>query len=552
MLLGLQYAVLDAFYLVLVAIIVRHSHATAHERVALMGISCIALAVGTLLQALRHGPLGSGFLAPPVFSATFMAPSVAAAETGGMRLVYGMTIAAGLMEALIAICLRRLRLVITPIISGITVYVVGLQLGILGIGEMLDMGQASRPMFSIHLLATLSTLVVCIALSIWGRGALRLLSSILGLGTGMVVASAMGLIDPDRLRIVGEAAWLEVPHTTMFDYGFDITLLPAFLAAGAAAAFRAVGVVTTCQRINNAAWRSPDMVNIRKGVLADGLANVAGGLLGTSGMTIGPGMVGISSATGATSRAIAFVAAAYLLILGLSPKLAGCFLLIPPEVAGAMMVFSACYLISGGMQLMLAGPVDPRAIYVMGISTLLALSENVFPHYFAALPALAHSLTASPLALGLTAALILTFLFRVGMRQRSSLAWDESTLAKVVPFLQRTVDGWKVAVETKERFMEDMNVIVGFLRQNRHQSGVVRVTYNGVALRTNLIYLGVHEVSLDHSFAATTVTEREELTDEEAAVFAGLRDFLKSSAADRKRVLRDRDRVRVKLSYETP
>src|SRR5690242_5769667 len=56
LLLGVQYAALDAFFLVLVAIIVRHSHATIDEKITLMGVSCIALAVGTTLQALRHGP----------------------------------------------------------------------------------------------------------------------------------------------------------------------------------------------------------------------------------------------------------------------------------------------------------------------------------------------------------------------------------------------------------------------------------------------------------------------------------------------------------------
>ena len=202
----------------------------------------------------------------------------------------------------------------------------------------------------------------------------------------MTAAAMAGLINPEQLANIARSAWIELPHVSFPDYGFDIALLPAFLAAGAAAAFRAVGVVTTCQRINNAAWRHPDMSNIRKGVLADGAANVAGGLLGTAGMSISPSMVGISTVTGATSRSIAFVAAAYLLILGISPRLAGSFLLIPPEVAGSIMVFTSTFLIMSGMQLMLSGPIDPRAIYVIGISTLLALSENVFPDYFRRLP----------------------------------------------------------------------------------------------------------------------------------------------------------------------
>lgn len=61
---------MDAIYLVLVAIILRAAHVDAATSVNLMGIACIAVAIGTALQALPRGPVGSGFLAPPVFSAT--------------------------------------------------------------------------------------------------------------------------------------------------------------------------------------------------------------------------------------------------------------------------------------------------------------------------------------------------------------------------------------------------------------------------------------------------------------------------------------------------
>src|SRR5215471_21189829 len=73
-LLGCQYAVMAAVYLILVAIILRHAHATQTMSVDAMGIACVGLAIGTLLQALPRGPVGSGFLAPPVFSAVYLAP----------------------------------------------------------------------------------------------------------------------------------------------------------------------------------------------------------------------------------------------------------------------------------------------------------------------------------------------------------------------------------------------------------------------------------------------------------------------------------------------
>jgi NCS2 family nucleobase:cation symporter-2 len=61
---------------------------------------------------------------------------------------------------------------------------------------------------------------------------------------------------------------------------------------------RTAGVVTSCQRLNDSGWRRQDMVNIRKGVLADGLATLISGVLGAPGMNTAPSLVGVSSNTG--------------------------------------------------------------------------------------------------------------------------------------------------------------------------------------------------------------------------------------------------------------
>src|SRR5689334_24046650 len=114
-------------------------------------------------------------------------------------------------------------------------------------------------------------------------------------------------------------------------------------------------------------------------------------------MSSGPSLVGMSGATGATSRVIGFAAAAVLLAFGFLPKISGSFLLVPEEVAGSVLVFTASFMISGGMQIMLSRPIDTRAVYVIGVPTLLALSESVFPVYFQDLPAVLRSFTGSRL-----------------------------------------------------------------------------------------------------------------------------------------------------------
>ena len=545
---------MDAIYLVLVAIILRNAKLSAAESVNLMRTACVALAIGTTLQALPRGPVGSGFLAPPVYSATYLAPSVLAAQSGGMPLVFGMTLIAGIMELLIALFLNRLRFVITPVLSGLTVFIVGLQLGVVGVGQMLDVQHGALLSFHLHIVVTILTLATCVGLSIWGRGTLKLLCSMLGLIAGMIAAGLLQLIPPAGFAAIGDAGWLAAPRPALLQLGFSVELLPAFLAAGVAAALRAVGVVSTCQRINDAAWQRPDMTNVRKGVLADGLANVIGGTIGAPGMSIAPSLVGISDATGATSRVIAFAASVILLAVAFSPKLAGFFLLVPPEVAGSLLVFTASFMISGGMQIMLSRPVDTRAVYVIGISTLLALSENVFPQYFHELSPAARSLTGNPLAFGLTAALVLTLLFRAGARQRAETVWAASnaSMTAALEFLRDKAQGWKVPAETIATAADQTEEVLAFFSKVHplDASGALRVSFNGLDFGVAVVCHGRQVPSLPE-IALVPAFPKSEIDNEEAAVFAGLKDFLRGLIADRKSAKQRDGLVKVSLFYAT-
>jgi xanthine permease XanP len=549
-LLGVQYGFMGATYLILVAIIVRSAGLPADESVDLIAIACVALGLGTALQALPRGPVGSGFLAPPVYSATYLAPSVLAAQIGGMRLVFGMTLIAGIVEIAIALLLARLRMIVTPVLSGLTVFVVGLQLGVIGVGQMLDVHHATQPTFHRHLLVTILTLGVAVGLSIWGRGAFRLLGTALALVAGMTVAALVSLLPASALASVGDAMWLALPRPTLLHYAVRTELAPAFVAAGLAAALRAVGVVTTCQRINDAAWERPDMANIRKGVLADGLANVIAGLLGAPGMSIAPSLVGISKATGATSRVIAFAAALVLLAIGFSPKLAGIFLLIPPEVAGALLVFTASFMISGGMGLMLARTVDTRSVYVIGISTFLALSENVFPAYFHDLSTAARSMTGSPLALGLSAAIVLTLLFRLGTRQRAEVTWTGGSIAAALDFVRAQAGAWQIAAGRVATAATETQEVLAFCARAhpRDVGGTVRLSFNGLDFGVTVDCLGGHLPALAPT-APAEAPPASELDSEEAAAVFGLHDFLRSLTADRKFARARAGRVRISLFY---
>jgi xanthine permease XanP len=528
--LGLQHTLLICVYLVLVSIVAKDAAASHDVTLNAISLGMIGLAIGAVLQAQRAGPIGSGYLAVPVFSAIYLGPSVLAAKAGGLPAVFGMTVFAGAVEIILSRFLHRLRPVFPPAVSGFVVCIVGIELGLVGMDHTLAVEEYGHPDFAGHMAAAVLTLSVSIGLSIWGRGALRLVCSLIGLASGLTAAFLLGLVSAPALRALESASWLSLPHLEGLSYSFDPLLAPAFLAAGVAATLRTIGVVTTCQRINDADWKRPDMRTIEGGVLADGLGCAIGGLLGAPGMSTGPSLVGVSNATGATSRYIALACGAILIAMALVPKFAALFLMIPLSVIGGMLVFTGALMIAGGIQVMVSRSIDTRMTYVIGISFLLGLSRLVYPDYFDELPPYLQSLTGSTLALGIASAIGLTLLFRLGLRRREALpletAGDPS--ADLAGFLRKEGKAWKIDPDVIDRAVSSTTHAVSHLQEAHLISKPVGLSasYDGTDLRVELQYEGRSPSLPDLKMPTGHLAEEESSSH-------GLASFLSGVYADR-------------------
>jgi len=113
-LLGAQHVAVICPYLVFVALIAEAAGASSAVASHAVGLGMIAIALATLLQAHRLGPVGSGYLAPPVVSPIYFASALQAAHHGGLGLVCGMIAFAGVVEAIFAWALPRMRRVFPP------------------------------------------------------------------------------------------------------------------------------------------------------------------------------------------------------------------------------------------------------------------------------------------------------------------------------------------------------------------------------------------------------------------------------------------------------
>jgi xanthine permease XanP len=111
-----------------------------------------------------------------------------------------------------------------------------------------------------------------------------------------------------------------------------------------------------------------------------------------------------------------------LIALSLMPALVGFFMHIPRPVIGAALVFTACFVLINGLQIITSRLLDARRIFVIGLSLTLSLSRDIFPEYYGTLPAILHPFVASDLVVALLVAMILNALFRIGVKRRQSLS----------------------------------------------------------------------------------------------------------------------------------
>ena len=99
----------------------------------LVSMALFASGVSTFIQCRRIGPVGTGLLCIQGTSFSFIGPIIAAGLSGGLASVFGACMAASFVEMAISRVLKYTRKIITPLVSGIVVTLIGMSLIKVGI-----------------------------------------------------------------------------------------------------------------------------------------------------------------------------------------------------------------------------------------------------------------------------------------------------------------------------------------------------------------------------------------------------------------------------------
>ena len=270
-----------------------------------VSLSFLAVGIGTLLQAWPARWTGSGFLISSSPAAAFVPIDIVAIKAGGVPLLTGMTVFAGLAEIGFAQIVRRFRPFFPAEISGLCILMIGIYVGVLAIKSTFgldDAAHANRCRRGSSAVGG-ATLALMIGLNLWAKGTLKMLCAIIGVICGYAAAVAVGAFDPAAMKVLTDSSIFALPHWTPALPRFSLDLAIPFAAAALICTLRGMGDVATAQKINDRDWIRPDMTSIRKGIMSDGAATLVAGLLGVLGCNTQSSANGMANATGVASRA---------------------------------------------------------------------------------------------------------------------------------------------------------------------------------------------------------------------------------------------------------
>jgi NCS2 family nucleobase:cation symporter-2 len=414
LLLSVQHSFLMSSTLVLPVVMVTETGGTLGQVGAVVAMTMIACGIGTILQAMRCGILGSGFLCPNLCGPNFFTSSMEAAWLGGLPLVRGMTIAAGLFEAAFSRVVHRLKFLFPPEITGLVVLMVALGLIPLAISKFLGINFEGEPIRGSNLLVATLTLFLMVAINLWGHPKLKMYSVLIGMAFGYLLSTITGQITAGQFHSFLEARWLALPYYEgMFDITFRWSLLPAFLIVSITGALKSFGNLIMAEIVNDEEWKEPDMKRIGNGLFADSLSVTASGILGGMASDTSASNVALSDASKATSRWIGYGAGTLFILLGFSPKIGLIFSIMPQPVMGGILVFVTCFMIMSGLKIILGTGVDVRKTFVIGVPLMFGLSLDILPSLYAGVHPVLRPLFDSSLTLCTVLSVLLNQILRL-------------------------------------------------------------------------------------------------------------------------------------------
>ncbi|MBN9300925.1 MULTISPECIES: nucleobase:cation symporter-2 family protein [Dysgonomonas] len=390
----------------------------------LVSMALLASGISTFIQCRKFGPVGCGLLCIQGTSFSFIGALTASFAAKGdmgeaaiLAAIFGVCIAASPVEMIVSRLLKYTKKIITPLVSGIVVTMIGLSLikvaiiscgggfnamsveGARSFGSMQNLGLAALVLVSILVLNSIRNKYI------------RMSSIIIGIIIGYVTAYFMGWIDFSKMGAIGV---ITIPQPFKYGLGFDLSAFIAVALIYFITSIEAYGDITANSMIGGEPIEGPKfMKRVQGGVLADGINSALAGVLNSFPNSIFAQNNGLIQLTGVASRRVGYYIAAFLVILSAFPFVGGIFSIMPEPVLGGATLLMFGTVAASGVRIIASQDIDRKAILVLAVSFACGLGVELVPNILSQMPATISGIFSSGITTGGVVAIIANVVIRI-------------------------------------------------------------------------------------------------------------------------------------------
>ncbi|MBN1268060.1 MAG: purine permease [Kiritimatiellae bacterium] len=343
----------------------------------LVSMALFTSGITTYIQVRRFGPFGSGMLSVQGTSFTFVSLSVQAGQTGGLPLIFGLTMACAPLEMILSRFIHLARRLFPPVVTGSVVMLIGVSLIKAGMTDLAggfgaaDFGSASNLGLGFFVMAMI------VVLNRFGRGMVGTISIALGLVAGYALAAALGRVD---FAPIAEAGWFSMPRPLKYGLSLSAAHLLPWIIGYIVTTIETIGDLSATSAVSREPVSGPVFIRrLGGGVLADGFGSLFAGLFNAMPNTTFSQNNGVIGLTGVAARRVGLAVAAILTLLGLFPKLAALISVMPKPVLGGATIVMFAMVAVAGLRIVASDGLTPRNQFILAIALALGLGVTMVP-----------------------------------------------------------------------------------------------------------------------------------------------------------------------------
>ena len=391
------------------------------------------VAIGILIMgfgAILNGSttrLGAGHLLMNIPDSLTLTVFIIVATQIGISAAAGGVLVLGALIMVLGRFLPLLRVIFPAEVAGVVLMLLGLTLVPSGVERALGIAAGTASGIDPDaLLIAVATLAVMTAIAVWSPPRARVLALLFGASAGILMAIVLGELDSSHWARIVTQPLIAVPgeHYQPPTPTWELAAILPYVVIALAVNVDTLGVGVTIDRINDAAWRRPDLPMIGRLLNALGLCNLLNGLTGTLGSAISSANLGLVHVTGVAARRVAVLAGVLLLPIAFLPQLTTFMILMPRPVVGAILVYTSAFMLVSGTELVLSRLLDARRRATVGLSLVAGAAALMVPEIAHGVSPTLAVILGSGLMVGTVCAILLNLVLRIGVARQAELRLD--------------------------------------------------------------------------------------------------------------------------------